>query len=169
VAVVAADIASRMSTINSRVSRHNKSKRRRRSKSTAPQVPPRPPRLVDERPDRVNAPWHPFPLVELSVLIGIVCIVLGVFRRDDTGGRVLLALGVSLGALGGLDTSLREHFAGYRSHSLVLAAFPAVATAVTIGLAKVPLYVTVPVMLAVFLAAFVALRRVWEAKTRVPA
>jgi hypothetical protein len=144
------------------VSRHNKSKRRRPAKSTAPQVPPRPPRRIDERPERVNAPWHPFPLVELSVLAGIVCIVLGLFRSDEQGGRILLALGVSLGALGGLDTSLREHFAGYRSHSLVLAAFPAVAIAVVIGLAQAPLQVIVPVMLGVFLLAFVALRRVWE-------
>lgn len=151
------------------MSRHNKSKRRRRPKTTAPQVPPRPPRRVDERPDKLNAPWHPFPLVEISVLIGIVCIVLGLLRRDDTGGRVLLALGVSLGALGGLDTTVREHFAGYRSHTLVLAAFPAVATAVVIGLAGVVLYLIVPIMLAVFLAAFVALRRVWEHKQGIPA
>jgi hypothetical protein len=107
--------------------------------------------------------------VELCVLIGIVFIAGGLFRTDDTGGRVLLALGVSLGALGGLDTSLREHFAGYRSHALVLAAFPAVATAVVIGLAQVAIYLIVPIMLGVFLLAFVALRRVWEAKTRVPA
>ena len=45
-------------------------------------------------------------------------------------GRTLLALGFALGALGGLDTSVREHFAGYRSHTLVLAAFPAVVAAV---------------------------------------
>lgn len=144
------------------MSRHNKSKRRHRAKSTTPQVPPRAPRRIDERPERVNAPWHPFPLVELSVLVGIVCIVIGLLSSDETHGRVLLALGVSLGALGGLDTSLREHFAGYRSHSLVLAAFPAVAVAVIIGLARAPLYLIVPVMLGVFLLAFVALRRVWE-------
>ena len=46
------------------------------------------------------------------MLIGIVLIVLGLFRNDSTQGRVLLALGLSLGALGGLDTSVREHFAG---------------------------------------------------------
>ena len=150
------------------MSRHNKSKRRR-TRSTAPQVPPRPPRRVDERPDKVKAPWHPFPLVELSVLVGIVCLVLGLLRRDDTGGRVLLALGVALGALGGLDTSLREHFGGYRSHTLVLAAFPAVATAVVSGLAGLSPYLIVPVMLGVFLLAFVGLRRVWETRRGVPA
>jgi len=43
------------------------------------------------------------------------------FSSDAAHGRVLLALGVSLGALGGLDTSVREHFAGYRSHTTLLA------------------------------------------------
>ena len=151
------------------MSRHNKSKRRRRPKSTAPQVPPRAPRRIDERPERLNAPWHPFPLVELSVLVGIVCIVIGLFFSDAGHGRVLLALGVSLGALGGLDTSLREHFGGYRSHTLVLAAFPAVAAAAIAAFAGLWLIGVVPLMLAVFGLAFVALKRVWERKTRVPA
>jgi hypothetical protein len=105
------------------VSRHNKGKRRRRPKSTAPQVPPRPPRSAVGRIDaRPKAPWHPFPLIELCVLIGIVCIVVGVLARDSPAGRTVLGLGVALGALGGLDTAFREHWAGYRSHTLVLAA-----------------------------------------------
>lgn len=144
--------------------RHHKSKRRRRAKSTAPQVPPRPPRRIDERPERLNAPWHPFPLVEISVLAGICLIVLGLFRPDEQGGRVLLSLGVALGALGGLDTSVREHFAGYRSHTLVLAAFPAVAAAAVSAFAGLPLYGVVALMLGVFGGAFLALRRVWDRK-----
>ena len=68
------------------------------------------------------------------MFVGIVCLVVGVFTRDVAYGRVLIALGLTLGALGGLDTSVREHFAGYRSHTLVLAAFPAVAaTVVMVG------------------------------------
>ncbi|MDA0165767.1 hypothetical protein OM076_36210 [Solirubrobacter ginsenosidimutans] len=145
------------------MSRHNKGKRRRRPKSTAPQVPPRAPRrmtpALEERP---KAPWHPFPLVEVSVLIGIVCIGVGFFSRDSAGGRTILALGFVLGALGGLDTAAREHFSGYRSHTLVLAAFPAVAAAVLTALAGVP-NVLVPVLLvAVFMVAFVVLRGAWE-------
>ncbi|MBE2318230.1 hypothetical protein DVA67_019770 [Solirubrobacter sp. CPCC 204708] len=151
------------------MSRHNKSKRRRRVKSTAPQVPPRPPRRIDERPQRLNAPWHPFPLVELCVLAGIVCIVLGLFRTEDQGGRILLTLGLVLGSLGGLDTSMREHFAGYRSHTLVLAAFPAVATAALSAFAGLWLVAVVPLMLAVFALAFLALKRLWRRKTGVPA
>jgi hypothetical protein len=145
------------------VSRHNKGKRRRRPKSTAPQVPPRPPRTmaarIDERP---KAPWHPFPLVELSVLIGIVCIVVGVLSRDSAAGRTVLGLGFVLAALGGLDTSVREHWSGYRPHTLVLAAFPAVAAAVLSALAGVPRLIIALLLVAVFMVAFVALRRVWD-------
>jgi hypothetical protein len=144
------------------VSRHNKGKRRRRPKSTSPQVPPRPPRGIDRIDARPKAPWHPFPLVEVCVLIGIVCIAVGFFSRDSAMGRTVLALGFVLGALGGLDTAAREHWAGFRSHTLVLAAFPAVAVAVVSALAGVPPVVVPLLLLAVFLAAFVALRRVWE-------
>jgi hypothetical protein len=144
------------------VSRHNKGKRRRRPKSTAPQVPPRAPRGIERIEQRPKAPWHPVPLVEISVLIGIVCIAVGFFSRDSTMGRTVLALGFVLGALGGLDTSAREHWAGYRSHTLVLAGFPAFAAAVLSALAGLPPYVAPIVLLGVFLAAFVALRRVWQ-------
>jgi hypothetical protein len=144
------------------VSRHNKGKRRRRPKSTSPQVPPRPPRGVDRIDERPKAPWHPFPLIELCVLIGIVCIAVGFFSRDSPTGRLVLGLGFALGALGGLDTSLREHWAGYRSHTLVLAAFPAVVAAVLSALAGAPNVVVPILLLGVFMAAFIALRRVWD-------
>jgi hypothetical protein len=147
------------------VSRHNKGKRRRRPKSTSPQVPPRPPRGVDRIDARPKAPWHPFPLVEISVLIGIVCIAVGFFSRDSTLGRTVLGLGFALGALGGLDTTAREHWAGFRSHTLVLAAFPAVVAAVLSALAGVPSFLVAVLLLGVFMAAFVALRRVWERAT----
>ena len=143
------------------MSRHNKAKRRRRPKSTAPQVPPRAPRpaRLEERP---KAPWHPFPLIELSVLIGIVCIAVGFFSRDSPLGRTVLALGFALGALGGLDTAVREHFSGYRSHALLLSAFPAVAVAVVAAIAGAPRVLVPALLVAVFVLAFGALRRVWD-------
>jgi hypothetical protein len=144
------------------MSRHNKGKRRRRPKSTSPQVPPRPPRAVERIDARPKAPWHPVPLVELSVLIGIVCIAVGFFSRDSPMGRTVLALGFVLGALGGLDTTAREHFSGYRSHTLVLAAFPAVAVAVLSAFARVPNVVVPLLLVGVFMVAFLALRRAWE-------
>ena len=77
------------------------------------------------RRERPRAPWHPFPLVELSVLIGLVLLVWGLIRYDDAAGRVLLVCGMALASLGSLETALREHFGGYRSHALLIAALPA--------------------------------------------
>jgi len=34
----------------------------------------------------------------------------------------MIAVGLALGSLAGLELAIREHFAGYRSHTLVLAA-----------------------------------------------
>jgi hypothetical protein len=150
------------------VSRHNKGKRRR--KATAPQVPPRPPRRPAVGDERPQAPWSPFPLIEICVLIGIICIVIGLVRRNDAGGRALLGLGFALGALGGLDTSVREHLAGYRSHTLLLSAFPAVALAIVSALAGLPPVAVGVLAVAVFLVAFTALRRIWDrTSARTPA
>lgn len=77
----------------------------------------------DERPP---APWGSFPLIELCVLAGIVCLVLGFFVVGGDRGAILIAAGLALGSIGGLDLSIREHFSGYRSHTLVLAGVPAV-------------------------------------------
>src|SRR5215216_5830587 len=72
--------------------------------------------------DRPKPPWHPVPLVELCVLVGIVLLVLGALDLRSDRGKLLLVLGMALGSLGGLDTALREHLAGYRSHTTVIAA-----------------------------------------------
>src|SRR5215210_4633150 len=89
----------------------------------------RPARLSDERP---RAPWHPVPLVELSVLVGLVLIVVGFVTGVGTdGGRLALLCGLVLASLGGLETALREHFAGFRSHSTLLAGLPGVLAACT--------------------------------------
>ena len=68
----------------------------------------------DERPP---APWGKFPLAELTVLAGIVCLIVGVVGGDPT----TIGVGVVLGGLGGLEVSAREHFGGYRSHTTLLA------------------------------------------------
>jgi hypothetical protein len=121
------------------VTKH-KSKRRRRPKSTAPQVPPRPPkRSVQPQRERPKAPWHPFPLVELCVLVGIVLIVLGlIVGFDSDRGQLALVCGVLLASLGGLDTAVREHFNGYKSHSSVLAGLPGVIAAAALFFARAP-------------------------------
>jgi len=94
--------------------------------------------ITAPRDERPRAPWHPVPLVELSVLAGIVLLVLGFLNFGSDSGRAMLVCGMLLGSLGGLDTALREHFAGYRSHTMVLAGLPAVALAAVLYFAAVP-------------------------------
>lgn len=76
---------------------------------------------------RPPAPWGSFPLVELCVLVGIGLLVVGLIIGGRQGG-LAIGVGIGLAALGGLELAIREHFAGYRSHSSLLAGVPAIAT-----------------------------------------
>jgi hypothetical protein len=109
--------------------------------------------------DRPKPPWHPVPLVELCVLVGIVLLVLGALDLRSDRGKLLLVLGMALGSLGGLDTALREHLAGYRSHTTVIASLPAVTTAALLYFARVPWPVLVIAAVAVFGGVFWWMRR----------
>jgi len=90
------------------------SKKRKRPKRPAPDKPVARPRKSDERPP---APWGSFPLAELVVLAGLVMLAIGIVGQSPTA----IGVGVVLGGLGGLEVSLREHLAGYRSHTTLLA------------------------------------------------
>lgn len=68
----------------------------------------------DERPP---APWGNAPLAELVILAGIVSLAIGVLGGNPT----LIGVGVVCAGLGGLEVAIREHFAGYRSHTTLLA------------------------------------------------
>ncbi len=74
---------------------------------------------------RRRRPGASFPLVELCVLAGDRDAVLGFFVVGGSRGPILIAAGLALGSIGGLELSIREHFAGYRSHTAVLAGVPA--------------------------------------------
>jgi hypothetical protein len=131
----------------------------------APASPPTARRAPSRRDTRPRAPWHPFPLVELCVLIGLVLLVWGLIRLDDDGGRVMLVCGMVLASLGGLDTALREHFGGYASHALLLATLPAVLVAGVLFFARAP-WITIPLAAAPVLAgAFVMLRRAFRRRS----
>jgi hypothetical protein len=134
--------------------------RRRGDVVTAPAAPAR--RPGRPRPeDRPKPPWHPVPLVELSVLVGIVLLVLGAINLDEDRGKLMLVLGMALGSLGGLDTALREHFAGFRSHTTIIAALPGVVTAAALYFVGVPWPVLIGAAAVVFAAVFWLARRAY--------
>jgi hypothetical protein len=53
------------------------------------------------------------------ILIGVLLLVIGFFIPPPQG-FVMIAVGLGLASLAGLELSIREHFAAYRSHTLLL-------------------------------------------------
>ncbi len=138
--------------------------RRSRKRADTPRAPFA--RTPDPREERPRAPWHPFPLVELCALLGLVLLVLGLFNLGDDDGPLLLVSGMALGSLAGLDTSLREHFSGFRSHSTVLAGIPAVAAAGGLYFAGAPWPAVVLASVAAFAGSFMLLARAYGRRAR---
>ena len=103
---------------------------------------------IDERPP---PPWGNFPLSELAVLVSIALIIGSFVVRGDQG-VVMFAAGLLLGTLAGLEVSIREHFAGFRSHSTLLAGSAGIVTITAIALAAGEVFV--PILLAAGLAVF---------------
>lgn len=79
----------------------------------------RPAKRVTSPDERPPAPWGSAPLAELVILAGIVSLAIGVIGGHPTA----IGLGVALAGLGGLEVAIREHLAGYRSHTTMLAGF----------------------------------------------
>ncbi len=52
-------------------------------------------------------------------------LIIGFFFVTGSRGPILIATGLILGSIGGLELSLREHLSGYASHTMVLAGVPA--------------------------------------------
>lgn len=108
---------------------------------------------------RPSAPWDPFPLMELAVLVGLILLIAGAIVGDQTG-RGLMASGVVLACIGGLDTALREHFGGYRSHAGLLAGILGlIALIISTTVATIGIPIRAAIAIGVFALAFPALRR----------
>jgi hypothetical protein len=116
--------------------------------------------------DRPPAPWGRFPLSELVILLGIVVMVWGFLSGQDRGEE-RVAAGLLLASLGGGELALREHLAGYRSHSALLAGVAAfaVCTAIALWLGPVKVWVLLIVGLAVFGAAFYWMRELFKKRS----
>jgi hypothetical protein len=133
-----------------------KAARRRRQAYRQESQTPKPVPLRDEPPE---APWGSFPLTQITVLAGLVLLIIGFV----SGAITPMVLGLLLGSAGGLELSIREHFAGYRSHTTLLAAVVLmVATGVTYFLAGWVLWVCLALGLTLFGVSFALLRRAFR-------
>ena len=71
--------------------------------------------------ERPAPPWGNFPLSEIVILIGVLLLFAGLFVQPPQG-LVMIGVGGGLASLAGLELALREHYAGYRSHTALLSA-----------------------------------------------
>lgn len=108
--------------------------------------------------ERPESPFGGLPVSEFAILAGAVSLIVGVLQQSGPA----LIVGVVICLLGVIEVTGREHFSGYRSHAVLLAAIPAVAVecviALTIGEPRVRALLLVPVA-AVFAVCFWFLRR----------
>lgn len=134
--------------------------------STATGSPPAARKSAPRRGERPPPPWGSFPLVELCVLIAIVLLVAGFFTGGTRGATMIFA-GLALGSLSGLELSVREHFAGFRSHTTILSGGAALlaGTLLAVLVGEIWLPLLVGVALAVFLACFFLFRRVFKKRS----
>src|SRR4051794_4699184 len=128
-----------------------------------PAVPaPAPPRTATHKSRREDAPqppWAPFPLTELCILLAIVLIPGGFFSAPGDRRAVMLGGGFLLVTLAAGELSVREHFAGYRSHTSLLAGVCAVIAAIPFWLAPIPQEIVLVVGVLAFAGAFAGFRR----------
>jgi hypothetical protein len=80
-------------------------------------------RSLGREGDRPEGPFGGVPVSEIAILAGMVAAVIGFLN----GGGTPLVVGLIVCALGVFEITAREHLAGYRSHTALLAAMPAVA------------------------------------------
>jgi hypothetical protein len=111
--------------------------------------------------DRPKSIFSPIPVAEVATFAGIVAVIIGVV----SGGNIALLVGVGVLVLGVLESTAREHFSGYRSHAILLAAFPAVLVeiviAVFLGVPSVRILVLAPAI-PVFVPCFWVLGKVFR-------
>ena len=150
-------------------------RRQRRADYRAPGRPAQPGARAEQEsarpvrrppPGRPPAPWGRFPLVELCVLLGMGLLIAGFFVQGARGAT-MIAAGVALASLAGLEVSVREHWSGYRSHSTVLAGVVTV-LALALGYFLLPtglLVVNLLIGAVVFGICFYALREVFKRRS----
>lgn len=149
-----------------------KSKRKRRNRAGPPRAVPSqrreqraPSPVAHARPqrsargpagtygERPPSPFGGLPVSEIAIFVGAIGVIVGLIQ----GGGPALIVGVIVCTLGVLEVTAREHFSGYRSHTMLLSAMPAVGAEVGVVAAfgepstrGLLLLVVVPVYAAMF-------------------
>lgn len=131
------------------------SARRERNQLREPPVsraPRQTPSALSAYGERPPSPFGGLPVSEVAIFAGAVGLIVGWFEHGGTA----LIVGVIVCTLGVLEVTSREHFSGYRSHTTLLAAVPAVGLEVAVVALIAPrerlllLVVIVPVYALVF-------------------
>ena len=95
--------------------------------------------------ERPPSPFGGLPVAEISILVGAIVLVIGLIDR----ATVALIGGVVICLFGVVEVTTREHLSGYRSHTVLIAAIPAVAVefviALTVGTPAIRALLLVPV------------------------
>lgn len=139
--------------------------KRSRKRSAAGAVTPTPPRPaeqprrapgtpVDRRAKLSEAPpplWAPVPVTEILVLLGMVLAGIGFFGGGDA---TILLVGLALVSVATLELVIREHFAGYRSHSTLLAGTAAVLAVALLSVLGIAAVLSLAVGVLVFALVF---------------
>jgi hypothetical protein len=110
---------------------------------------------VGERPP---SPFGGLPVSELAIFVGLIGCVVGFIQK----GGPALTVGVAAIALGVIEFTVREHWTGFRSHTMLLAFVPAVVTVGILyefyGNLRNHKWIVIPAV-PVFLLAFYLLRK----------
>jgi hypothetical protein len=101
------------------------------------------------------------PLTEIAILAGAVAMLVGFSRGKD--GTVPMLVGLLVCGAAVTELSAREHFAGFRSHSLLLALVPVV---VLEGLLFALVGVSGVLLLAIAVPVFVGLALLFRSRFR---
>lgn len=88
-------------------------------------VAPGPPTVKADRSQAPQPIWAPLPITEVLILIGLILAVIGLIQQS-TG---LLLGGLGLLVVSSLELAVREHLAGYRSHTSLISAVVAMSIA----------------------------------------
>ena len=105
----------------------------------------------------------------MVVLLALVLGVIGFITLGTQRGKVMVTAAMVLGSLGGLEVSIREHFAGFKSHTSLLSGSFAVFAMILIAVAgagtTVTLGVAVGVGVVIFFLSFWGLREAFRRRS----